>query len=147
MPIPSVRLAAFERDVVEVASSMIDPRPDAGADDDDRRLPLSDQLERRIAENYGHRREATIARTNASAGKKLRSRSRRIWAYRLSNATALRRVTFGGNNRFPVWSPDLVGGCFLSLSDNPSWESDNPSWEKGWIGSRAGEDSTQGGVR
>jgi hypothetical protein len=25
--------------------------------------------------------------------------------------------------------------------------SDNPSWDKGWIGSRAGEDSTQGGVR
>jgi L-ascorbate metabolism protein UlaG (beta-lactamase superfamily) len=29
------------------------------------------------------------------------------------------------------------------LSDNPS---DNP-WGQGWIGSRAGEDSTQGGVR
>ena len=25
--------------------------------------------------------------------------------------------------------------------------SDNPSWDKGWIGSRAGEDSRQGGVR
>ena len=25
--------------------------------------------------------------------------------------------------------------------------SDDPSWDKGWIGSRAGEDSTQGGVR
>jgi L-ascorbate metabolism protein UlaG (beta-lactamase superfamily) len=25
--------------------------------------------------------------------------------------------------------------------------SDNPSWDKGWIGSRPGEDSTQGGVR
>ena len=25
--------------------------------------------------------------------------------------------------------------------------SDNPSWDKGWIGSRAGEDSTQGGER
>ena len=25
--------------------------------------------------------------------------------------------------------------------------SDNASWDKGWIGSRAGEDSTQGGVR
>jgi hypothetical protein len=24
---------------------------------------------------------------------------------------------------------------------------DNPSWDKGWIGSRAGEDSTQGGGR
>ena len=25
--------------------------------------------------------------------------------------------------------------------------SDNPSWHKGWIGSRAGEDSTRGGGR
>jgi hypothetical protein len=25
--------------------------------------------------------------------------------------------------------------------------SDNPSWDKGWIGSRAGEDSTQRGAR
>jgi hypothetical protein len=25
--------------------------------------------------------------------------------------------------------------------------SDNPSWDKGWIGSRAGEGSTQGGAR
>jgi L-ascorbate metabolism protein UlaG (beta-lactamase superfamily) len=25
--------------------------------------------------------------------------------------------------------------------------SDNPSWDKWWIGSRAGEDSTQGGGR
>jgi L-ascorbate metabolism protein UlaG (beta-lactamase superfamily) len=25
--------------------------------------------------------------------------------------------------------------------------SNNPSWDKGWIGSRADEDSTQGGVR
>jgi hypothetical protein len=24
---------------------------------------------------------------------------------------------------------------------------DNPSWDKGWIASRAGEDSTQGGGR
>jgi hypothetical protein len=24
---------------------------------------------------------------------------------------------------------------------------DNPSWDKGWVGSRAGEDSTQGDVR
>jgi hypothetical protein len=25
--------------------------------------------------------------------------------------------------------------------------SDKPSWDKGWLGSPAGEDSTQGGVR
>lgn len=25
--------------------------------------------------------------------------------------------------------------------------SDNPTWDKGWLGSHAGEDSTQGGVR
>jgi hypothetical protein len=28
-----------------------------------------------------------------------------------------------------------------------SFLSDDPSWDKAWIGSRAGEDSTQGGVR
>jgi L-ascorbate metabolism protein UlaG (beta-lactamase superfamily) len=27
------------------------------------------------------------------------------------------------------------------------FRSDDPSWDKGWIGSRAGEDSTQGGGR
>ena len=29
-----------------------------------------------------------------------------IWTYRLSGATGLQRLTFGGHNRFPVWSAD-----------------------------------------
>ncbi len=29
-----------------------------------------------------------------------------VWVYDLSEATAVRRLTFGGNSRFPVWSPD-----------------------------------------
>ena len=29
-----------------------------------------------------------------------------IWAYDLSEQTEIRRLTFGGNNRFPVWSGD-----------------------------------------
>ena len=37
-----------------------------------------------------------------------------IWTYRLSGATALQRVTFGGNNRFPVWSADSRRVAFQS---------------------------------
>jgi eukaryotic-like serine/threonine-protein kinase len=37
-----------------------------------------------------------------------------IWTYRLSGATALERVTFGGNNRFPVWSADSLRVAFQS---------------------------------
>ena len=29
-----------------------------------------------------------------------------IWIYDLSGASAMRRLTFGGNNRFPIWSAD-----------------------------------------
>ncbi len=29
-----------------------------------------------------------------------------IWIYELSGATSMRRLTFGGNNRFPLWSAD-----------------------------------------
>jgi Tol biopolymer transport system component len=37
-----------------------------------------------------------------------------IWSYDLSGATARRRVTFGGNNRFPVWSGDSKRIAFQS---------------------------------
>lgn len=37
-----------------------------------------------------------------------------IWTYRLSGASALQRVTFGGNNRFPVWSSDSTRVAFQS---------------------------------
>ncbi len=29
-----------------------------------------------------------------------------VWTYDLSGATAMRRLTFAGRNRFPIWSPD-----------------------------------------
>jgi serine/threonine-protein kinase len=29
-----------------------------------------------------------------------------VWLYDLSESSATRRLTYGGNNRFPVWSPD-----------------------------------------
>jgi Tol biopolymer transport system component len=29
-----------------------------------------------------------------------------VWVYDLSGTSAMRRLTFGGNNRYPVWSPD-----------------------------------------
>jgi Tol biopolymer transport system component len=37
-----------------------------------------------------------------------------IWAYGLSGASALQRVTFGGNNRFPVWASDSTRIAFQS---------------------------------
>ena len=45
------------------------------------------------------------------------------------------------NNRFQR----TVRGAAKILID--PFLSDNPSWDRGWIGSRAGEDSTQGGGR
>jgi eukaryotic-like serine/threonine-protein kinase len=29
-----------------------------------------------------------------------------VWTYELSGSTAMRRITFGGNSRFPIWSAD-----------------------------------------
>ena len=29
-----------------------------------------------------------------------------VWIYELSGASQARRLTFGGNNRFPIWSAD-----------------------------------------
>lgn len=29
-----------------------------------------------------------------------------VWIYELSGASSMRRLTFGGNNRYPIWSPD-----------------------------------------
>jgi L-ascorbate metabolism protein UlaG (beta-lactamase superfamily) len=39
----------------------------------------------------------------------------------------------------------IEAGAAESLID--PFLSDNPSWQKGWIGSRAGEDSARGGGR
>ncbi len=40
-----------------------------------------------------------------------------IWIYDLSGSSALRRLTFGGRNRFPVWSPDGRQVVFQSDRD------------------------------
>jgi eukaryotic-like serine/threonine-protein kinase len=37
-----------------------------------------------------------------------------VWIYELSGATAMRRLTFGGNNRFPIWSADGQRVAFQS---------------------------------
>ena len=37
-----------------------------------------------------------------------------VWTYDLSGATAMRRVTFGGRNRFPVWTSDGQRVAFQS---------------------------------
>jgi hypothetical protein len=50
------------------------------------------------------------------------------------------KPTWCGHSAFPVEAEaaKILIDPFLS---------DNPSWDKGWIGCRAGEDSTQGGGR
>ena len=40
-----------------------------------------------------------------------------VWIYDLSGTTAMRRLTFGGRNRFPVWSPDGQRLAFQSDRD------------------------------
>ena len=40
-----------------------------------------------------------------------------IWTYGMSRATAAQRLTFGGNNRFPVWSADGERIAFQSDRD------------------------------
>jgi hypothetical protein len=37
-----------------------------------------------------------------------------IWIYELSGATSMRRLTLGGNNRYPLWSPDGTRIAFQS---------------------------------
>jgi serine/threonine-protein kinase len=40
-----------------------------------------------------------------------------VWVYELSGTSAIRRLTFGGRNRFPVWSPDGRRVAFQSDRD------------------------------
>ena len=40
-----------------------------------------------------------------------------IWIYELDGTSAIRRLTFGGRNRFPVWSPDGQRVAFQSDRD------------------------------
>jgi len=37
-----------------------------------------------------------------------------VWVYELTGTSAIRRLTFGGRNRFPVWSPDGEQVAFQS---------------------------------
>ena len=50
------------------------------------------------------------------------------------------KLTWHGHSAFRI-----EAGAAKILID--PFLSDNPSWHKGWIGSRAGEDSTRGGGR
>jgi len=40
-----------------------------------------------------------------------------VWVYDLSGTSAMRRITFGGNNRFPIWSSDSKRVAFQSDRD------------------------------
>jgi len=40
-----------------------------------------------------------------------------VWIYDLSGTSAMRRATFGGNDRFPIWSPDSKRIAFQSDRD------------------------------
>ena len=37
-----------------------------------------------------------------------------VWIYDLASTSALRRLTFGGQNRYPIWSPDSTRVAFQS---------------------------------
>jgi eukaryotic-like serine/threonine-protein kinase len=40
-----------------------------------------------------------------------------VWIYELSGTSAIRQLTFGGHNRFPIWSPDGQRVAFQSDRD------------------------------
>lgn len=40
-----------------------------------------------------------------------------VWIYELAGGTAMRRLTFGGRNRFPIWTPDGQWVTFQSERD------------------------------
>jgi len=58
----------------------------------------------------------------------------------MTEETVPMKLTWYGHSAFRI-----EAGAANILSD--PFLSDNPPWDKGWIGSRAGEDSTQGGGR
>ena len=65
---------------------------------------------------------------------------RRLALARFELETIPMKLTWYGHSAFRI-----EAGAAKILID--PFLSDNPSWDKGWIGSRAGEDSTQGGGR
>jgi hypothetical protein len=58
----------------------------------------------------------------------------------MTEETISMKLTWYGHSAFRI-----EAGAAKILID--PFLSDNPSWDKGWIGSHAGEDSTQGGGR
>jgi serine/threonine-protein kinase len=40
-----------------------------------------------------------------------------VWVYEMAGGTAMRRLTFGGKNRFPIWTPDGQWVTFQSERD------------------------------
>jgi hypothetical protein len=58
----------------------------------------------------------------------------------MTEETISMKLTWHGHSAFRI-----EAGAAKILID--PFLSDNPSWHKGWIGSRAGEDSTRGGGR
>jgi L-ascorbate metabolism protein UlaG (beta-lactamase superfamily) len=56
----------------------------------------------------------------------------------MTEQTISTKLTWHGHSAFRI-----EAGAAKILID--PFLSDNPSWHKGWIGSRAGEDSTRGG--
>ena len=61
-------------------------------------------------------------------------------ARQMTEETISMKLTWHGHSAFRI-----EAGAAKILID--PFVSDNPSWHKGWIGSRAGEDSTRGGER
>jgi Tol biopolymer transport system component len=39
-----------------------------------------------------------------------------VWIYDLSGTSPMRRLTFGSNNRFPVWSADVHTSRFSPIA-------------------------------
>jgi L-ascorbate metabolism protein UlaG (beta-lactamase superfamily) len=58
----------------------------------------------------------------------------------MTEETIPMKLTWYGHSAFRI-----EAGAAKILID--PFLSDNPSWDKGWIGSRAGKDSTRGGGR
>jgi Tol biopolymer transport system component len=70
------------------------------------KVPLGDYAHPRVSPDG---RTVAVVRVNAQESD--------IWTYAVSGATEIRRLTFGGNDRFPVWSGDGKRIAFQSARD------------------------------
>ena len=92
-----------------------------------------------------------LAPLQPTPGSSMNSTGRASW--RLQNAFWRVPLTCGCRRHSKALTEtDVVRPFRISHRGGPKilidpFLSDNPSWHKGWIGSRAGEDSTQGGGR